>query len=63
MTEVQSGYKESINLKLPLMRYEEVGPTAEGPGQIEVGVTGRGKYSVTSATAMEVTLVNTQVAY
>lgn len=63
VTEIQSGYYESITVKLPLMRYEEAAPTAEGPGQIEMAVTARGKYSVTSGTGLEITHVSTQVAY
>lgn len=62
-TEVQSGYNESLTIKLPLMRYEEAAPMAEGPGYIEMSVTGRGKYSVTSATALQAILVNTQATY
>jgi len=61
--EVQSGYKEVLTIQLPLLRYEEAAPTAEGPGQLEMSITGRGKYSVTSGTGLLVTLINTQVAY
>ena len=63
VTEIQSGYYESLTVKLPKLRYEEAAPAVGGPGQIEMGVTARGKYSVTSGTALEITLVNTQVAY
>ena len=62
-TEIQSGYFEVCEIKLPLMRYEEAKPTAEGPGLISMSVTGRGKYSVDSATSLEITLVNTQATY
>lgn len=62
-TEVQSGYPEAVTLKLPLMRYEAHEPTAEGPGLIEATITGRGKYSTTSATALEITVYNDQAAY
>lgn len=62
-TEIQSGYFDSMTVQLPLMRYEEMAPAASGPGQIEVALTARGKYSVTSGTAMQITLVNTQAAY
>lgn len=62
-TEVQSGYFEELTIKLPLFRHTEFAPNAAGPGEIEVGFTGKGVYSVTSASAMEVTLVNTQAAY
>lgn len=62
-TEIQSGYYEVCEIKLPLMRYEESKPTAEGPGLIEMSVTARGKYSVTSATALQISLTNTQATY
>jgi len=62
-TEIQSGYFESLTIKLPLMRYEEAAPAAEGPGEIEMSVTARGKYSVSSGTSLEITLVNTQTTY
>ena len=62
-TEIQSGYYETLELKLPLMRFEEAKPAAGGPGYIEMTVKGRGKYSVTSATAMQITLVNTRATY
>lgn len=62
-TEIQSGYYETLEMKLPLMRYEEVKPAVGGPGYIETSVKARGKYSVTSATAMQMTLVNTRATY
>lgn len=62
-TAVQSGYYENLVIKLPLLRYEEYKPAAGGPGQIEVSAKARGKYSTTSATALWITLVNTQAAY
>ncbi len=63
VTQIQSGYYESVTIKLPSMRYEEMKPAAGGVGQIEVSLSARGKYSVTSGTALEVTHVSTQVAY
>jgi len=57
--EIQSGYYDSITIKLPLLRYEEAQPTVEGPGQIEMSFTARGKYSVDSGTALEITHVST----
>lgn len=63
LTEIQSGYNESITLQIPLMRFEEFEPTASGPGQISVGFTANGIYSVDSATCMQITLVNTQATY
>ena len=62
-TEIQSGYYETFRIQLPAMRYEEYGPTAEGPGEIEASFTARGKYHVGSGTGMELTLTNTQATY
>lgn len=62
-TQIASGYYETLRIKLPAMRYEDYGPTAEGPGLIEASFTARGKYHAWSGTALEVTLVNTQAAY
>jgi len=62
-TEIQSGYNEELIVKLPLMRYEEAAPAAEGAGYIEMSVTAKGKYSVDSGSSMELTLVNTQANY
>lgn len=62
-TEVQSGYNEALTVQTPLMRHTEFKPAASGPGEIEVGFTSKGVYSVTSATAMQIELRNTQAAY
>jgi len=62
-TQIQSGYYETLTIKLPAMRYEEAAPAAEGPGYIEMAITAKGKYSVDSGSSMEITLINTQVAY
>jgi hypothetical protein len=59
VTEIQSGYYDSVTIKLPKLRYEEAGPAAEGPGQIEMAVTARGKYSADSGTSLEITHVST----
>ncbi len=63
VTEIQSGYYETILMKLPLLRYREAKPAVGGPGPVEMSITGAGKYSVTSATAFQITLVNTKAAY
>lgn len=63
LTEIQSGYNESLTIQLPLVRYEEFEPTNTGPGQVSVGFTARGIYSTSSATSLKITLVNTQAAY
>ena len=62
-TEVQSGYVETLTLTVPLFRYVEFKPVAGGAGKLEVGFSGKGVYSVTSATMLQVTLANTQAAY
>lgn len=62
-TQIQSGYFESLTVKAPLMRYTEFPINAGGPGKIEVGFTSKGNYSTTSATALEMVLVNTKAAY
>ncbi|MEE8394794.1 MAG: phage tail tube protein [bacterium] len=61
--EVQSGYYDELTVKVPLMRYVEFNPAAGGPGQIEVGFSAKGVYSTTSATALNITLQNTQAGY
>lgn len=62
-TEVQSGYTEMLTMVVPLLRYTEFKPVAGGAEKIEVGFTGKGVYSTTSATAIQFTLSNTQAAY
>lgn len=62
-TEIQSGYYDKVVLILPAMRYEEAAPAAEGPGQIEMSVTARGKYHVGSGNGLEIQLTNTQAVY
>lgn len=62
-TEVSSGVRETLKIVIPALRYREFGPAADGPGPIEVGFTGAGKYHTGSGTAIEITLVNTQDAY
>lgn len=62
-TTIASGYTEDVLIQLPLMRYEASEPEAGGPGEIEMSITARGKYSVTSATGIQITLTNTQAAY
>lgn len=62
-TEIQSGYTDLLNIIVPLFRYTEFAPVAGGAEKIEVGFSAKGVYSTTSATAMQVTLTNTQPAY
>lgn len=63
VTEIQSGYYETLQLIVPLFRYVEFKPVAGGPGKVEVGFNGKAVYSTTSATMLQITLVNTQPAY
>ena len=60
---VQSGYYDSLTLIVPLLRYTEFKPVAGGAEKLEVGFTGKGVYSTTSATALHLILANTQAAY
>ncbi len=60
---VQSGYYDELTMIVPLLRYVEFKPVAGGAGKLEVGFSGKGVYSTTSATALHITLANTQAAY
>lgn len=60
---VQSGYYDDLTMIIPLMRYTEFKPVAGGAGKLEVGFSGKGVYSTTSATALHFILANTQAAY
>lgn len=62
-TEIQSGYYETLTIRAPALRWREDKPTIDGPGQIEVSLTGAAKYLTTSATALEMVLVNTLAGY
>lgn len=62
-TEIQSGYNEEITIKVPKMRYTDFPLVAGGPGETTVGFTAKGKYSVDSATLLEITHVSSQAAY
>jgi hypothetical protein len=62
-TVVQSGYYETLTLNVPLFRYVEFKPVAGGAEKLEVGFSGKGIYSTTSATMLQITLANTQAAY
>jgi hypothetical protein len=63
LANVQSGYDEGLTLIVPLLRYTEFKPVAGGGEKLEVGFSGKGVYSTTSATALHVILANTQAAY
>lgn len=62
-TEIQSGYFNTLTLIVPLGRYTEFKPVAGDSGKLKVGFSAKGIYSVTSATMLHVTLVNTQAAF
>lgn len=62
-TAIQSGYFNTLEVKVPKFRYTEFPLSAGGPGQIEVGINAKGIYSTTSATAIRFSLVNTQTGY
>lgn len=61
-TAVQSGYNEALTVQA-LLRHTDFKPAAGGPGEIEVGFTSKGVYSVTSATSLIVELRNSQSGY
>ena len=62
-TEIQSGFFETLQLQIPLFRHREYKPVAEGPGQIEVGFSSAGKFSVNSNTPLRITLINSLAGY
>lgn len=62
-TAVQSGFNESLTLKVPLFRYVDFPAAVEGPGEIEVAFGGKGVYSTSSATGIELVLANGQATY
>lgn len=62
-TAISSGYTNVLRIQAPLFRHTEFKPAAGGPGQIEASFTSKGVYSVTSGTAVRITLTNTQTAY
>lgn len=61
--EISSGYRDELTIKVPLFRYAEFKPVAGGPGKIEASFSAKGVYSPSSATALQIALVNTQAAY
>jgi len=63
LANVQSGYNELLTITVPLFRYVEFKPVAGGAELLEVGFSGKGVYSTTSATMLQITLANTQAAY
>lgn len=62
-SQIQSGYYETLRVQTPKLRYGEFAPVQNGAGQLEVGFTAKGVYSVTSATALQITLINSKSGY
>lgn len=62
-TEIQSGYNESLTVIVPSMRYTELKPSGDGPGEIEASFSAKGVYNTGSATGLSIILVNTVAAY
>lgn len=62
-TEIQSGYYETMEIKVPLLRHTELKPAAGGPGLLTASFTAKAKYDTTSTAGLVVTLINTQATY
>lgn len=62
-TAIQSGYFEAMSIILPAFRYLEHPDMASGPTDLEVSFSGKAKYFTSSATALQITLVNTMATY
>lgn len=52
-----------IEMIVPLARYTEFKPMGSGAGEQEVSFSSKGVYSVTSATLLQITLINDQATY
>ena len=63
VTAIQSGYYEEFGIELPLMRYDDFPITGSGPGEMTAAFTGRGKFSVSSGTAISFTHRSSVAAY
>lgn len=63
LTSIQSGYNEAITIEVPLLRHTEFSPQAGGPGELEVGFSSKGVYSVGSSYSCKFTVVNTIAGY
>ena len=61
--DVGSGGADTIEIDMPALRYTEFKPVAPAAGKLEVAFTGSAKYLSTSATAIAITLTNTQAVY
>lgn len=63
VTEVASGFVNSLTVKMPRFKYREYKPEGGSPGKVEVSFTGAAKYDVGSATSIMFILVNTRATY
>ena len=63
VTEIQSGYYDELRITMPSVRLSENKNPIGGRGPLEPSLSGMAKYSTSSATAVEFTLVNTRAAY
>lgn len=63
VTEIQSGFYDTLRIIAPLMRHTEYKPVVGAVGEIEVSFSSKGVYSANSGTALQVTLTNTKAAY
>ena len=60
---VAQSYSALLTVDVPRFRFGEFSPQLAGPGQLEVGFTGKGVYDSSSGYAVRVTLTNTQATY
>jgi hypothetical protein len=63
VTEIASGYVNKLEISIPNYKVREFKPEASGAGKVEVSFTGSAKYNTGSGSAVQFTLVNTQLTY
>lgn len=63
ITEIQSGFFETVTIDVPAFTYEAFDPAGDAPGQLEVSFSGFAEYHVGSGNIATLTLVNTLAAY
>jgi hypothetical protein len=56
---IQSGYFNTFTIDVPQLKITEFKPSASGPGEVAVSVTGRGVIDPTSAYDVQMTMVTT----
>jgi hypothetical protein len=59
LTAIQSGYYNQLTIDVPQFKVTAFKPSAQGPGEVSVPVTGRGILDPSSAYAVQYTLQNT----